>query len=196
MQNKLSRIFIITGAVLILSALFLWGYNRYEDKQAGKEAENTLMEIEAALKNQKSKDTAPSEAEIDETLPVIEINGYEYIGYLSIPELELELPVMAEWSYERLKIAPCREMGSSRSDNLVIAAHNYPSHFGRLKELNVEAEVIFTDMEGLVNQYAVKEIRITDPYDVEAVKKSGYDLVLYTCTLGGKTRVTVFCNKI
>ena len=33
------------------------------------------------------------------------------------------------------------------------------------------------------------------PDEVEAVQNSGYDLVLYTCTYGGKTRVTVFCNR-
>ena len=34
-----------------------------------------------------------------------------------------------------------------------------------------------------------------DPTDVDAVKNSGYDLVLYTCTYGGKTRIVVFCDR-
>ena len=29
----------------------------------------------------------------------------------------------------------------------------------------------------------------------EKIAKSPYDLVLYTCTIGGKTRVAVFCNR-
>jgi len=30
---------------------------------------------------------------------------------------------------------------------------------------------------------------------VEAVEHSGHDLVLYTCTYGGKTRIVVFCDR-
>ena len=33
------------------------------------------------------------------------------------------------------------------------------------------------------------------PHSVEEVEHSGYALVLYTCTYGGKTRVTVFCDR-
>ena len=55
--------------------------------------------------------------------------------------------------------------------------------------------VTFTDMEGIVNTYCVEKIETLNPNEVDAVQNSGYDLVLYTCTKGGKTRVTVFCNR-
>ena len=32
--------------------------------------------------------------------------------------------------------------------------------------------------------------------DWQRVQNSGHDLVLYTCTKGGKTRVTVFCDRV
>ena len=117
------------------------------------------------------------------------------MGYIEIPTLGLKLPVMAQWDYDRLKIAPCRQFGSSRTDDLVIAAHNYESHFGRLKELVKGDTVTFTDMEGIINTYSVEKIETLKPESVDAVENSGYDLVLYTCTLGGKTRVTAFCNR-
>lgn len=56
-------------------------------------------------------------------------NGYEYIGYLSIPSIGLALPVMKQWSYAGLKIAPGRYSGSLYTDDLVIAGHNYNRHF-------------------------------------------------------------------
>ena len=37
---------------------------------------------------------------------------------------------------------------------------------------------------------------ILQPDDVDAVQNSGYPLVLYSCTYSGKTRLTVFCNKV
>lgn len=68
-------------------------------------------------------------------MPVKTINGRDYIGVLSIPSLELELPVISQWDYPALKVAPCRYSGSLYQDNLIICAHNYASHFGKLKEL-------------------------------------------------------------
>ena len=127
---------------------------------------------------------------------MVVLDGYEYVGYVEIPALGLKLPVMSEWDYTRLKVAPCRQLGSSRTDDLVIAAHNYENHFGRLKKLSEGDTVIFTDMEGVVNTYSVKKIETLNPNEVDAVQNSGYALVLYTCTKGGKTRVTVFCDRV
>ena len=39
---------------------------------------------------------------------IFDIDGNEYIGYLTIPALGLELPVMAELDSARLETAPCR----------------------------------------------------------------------------------------
>ena len=126
---------------------------------------------------------------------VVEIDGNEYVGEISIPAIGIDLPVMSEWSYPRLKIAPCRQFGSSRTDDLVIAAHNYESHFGKLTSLTAGDSVTFTDMDGIVNEYVVNKVEVLDPHSVEEVEHSGYALVLYTCTYGGKTRVTVFCDR-
>ena len=102
---------------------------------------------------------------------------------------------MSDWDYKRLKIAPCRQFGSSRTDDLVIAAHNYKTHFGLLGELSPGDPVAFTDMDGIVNHYSVAGTQVLQPTEVDAVQNSGYDLVLYTCTIGGRSRVVVFCNR-
>lgn len=188
MPKKVGIAIVAVGAVLILSALLLLLYNRYEDARAGREAADLLAKMRAAMEAGRS--------DLEPELPVVEVDGYGYVGYVEIPALELELPVMAEWDYDRLKIAPCRQFGSSRTDDLVIAAHNYQTHFGRLKELEAGETVRFTDMEGIVNTYAVAKNETLNPTEVDEVQNSGYDLVLYTCTLGGRTRVTVFCNRV
>lgn len=201
MPKKTGIAIVAVGAVLILSALLLFLYNRYEDAHAGQEAESLLGNVQTIIDERETSvpTTIPEETTPPETLapelPIAEIEGYGYVGYISIPKLELELPVMSEWDYNRLKLAPCRQFGSSRTDDLVIAAHNYESHFGHLKDLSVGEPVTFTDMEGIVNTYCVEKIETLNPNDVDAVQNSGYDLVLYTCTKSGKTRVTVFCNR-
>lgn len=184
--------FVLAGTVLMLSALSLFLYNQYEDARAGQEAENLqaiiLQSIPETQPAEKAKALTPQ-------MPVKEIDGYGYVGYLSIPDMELELPVMSEWDYTRLKIAPCRQFGSSRTDDLVIAAHNYKNHFADLEQLEVGAPVSFTDMEGIENQYRVALVALLAPTEVEAVQNSEHDLVLYTCTYNGKTRIVVFCDR-
>ena len=188
MPKKSGVILISLGAVLILAALLLFLYNRSEDRRAGQEAESLLEDVRSTMAA--NADPEPQEE------PAEEIT-YDYAGVIAIPDLSLELPVIDQWSYARLKVAPCRQSGAAADGDLVIAAHNYKSHFGYLDRLEPGASVIFTDMEGTVYRYAVEEIRQLEPEDVEDVSSvfsSEYPLVLYTCTPGGKARVAVFCR--
>ncbi len=199
MPKKTGIIFVTAGAVLMMSALSLILYNMYDEYRSAKEAEIMLDGIQSAISEQITEDLNSAIEEMNQLspeMPVVEIDGYGYIGYLSIPQIELELPVMNKWSYSRLKMAPCRHFGSSRTDDLVIAAHNYKSFFKRLHELEVGSEVFFTDMDGIVNTYSVTKMETLDPTAVEEVQKSGHDLVLYTCTPGGATRVVAFCDRV
>ena len=188
MPKKSGVILISLGAVLILAALLLFLSNRSEDRRAGQEAESLLEDVRSTMAA--NADPEPQEE------PAEEIT-YDYAGVIAIPDLSLELPVIDQWSYARLKVAPCRQSGAAADGDLVIAAHNYKSHFGYLDRLEPGASVIFTDMEGTVYRYAVEEIRQLAPEDAEDVSSvfsSEYPLVLYTCTPGGKARVAVFCR--
>ena len=135
-----------------------------------------------------------------EKIPVematVEAEGYDCIGILSIPVLNLELPVLADWSYAKLKKAPCHYYGTYYEKDFVIAAHNYQTHFGRLPELITGDIVIFTDVNGVVYCY---EIVLFETLPKDATKEmitSGFDLSLYTCTPGGANRITVRCNAV
>lgn len=204
MPKKAGIAMIAMGAVLILSALLLLRHNLQEDASAGQEAENLMAQMQSILERQTLPSTQPTQPgetteptqPLDPEMPVTYINGYGYIGYLEIPNLDLKLPVMADWDYDRLQIAPCRQFGSSRTDDLVIAAHNYDSHFGKFKDLAPGHYLTFTDMDGIVTTYRVEKNEVLQPDAVDAVQNSDYDLVLYTCTKGGKTRIVLFCNRI
>jgi sortase A len=126
-------------------------------------------------------------------MPTVEIEEDEYIGKLEIPSLGLSLPVMSDWSYPKLKKAPCRYAGSAYMGNLIIAAHNYTRHFGKLKYLSEGDVVTFTDMDGNVFNYQVAEIEQLEPTAIEYMEAGDWDLTLFTCTVGGSYRVTVRC---
>ena len=213
MPKKAGIVFVMMGAVLILSALLLFLYNGAENEDAGRQAQIALLEVQSAIveRNEnldKTKDAqketvsggevTPAEetaTRLDE-LPVVTIQGYEYIGYLTIPALEIELPVMSDWDYAKLRIAPCRQFGSPLTDDLVIAAHNYKRHFGQLSSLQPGDEAVFTNMDGYEDYYELVKVETLQPTAVNEVQNSGYDLVLYTCTYGGATRVVAFFDRV
>lgn len=180
---------MILGAVLVLAALSLFLWNRWEDGRAGASVDEILTQIEAAVEEGK---TDPDSTSDDMTERMID--GYSYIGVLTIPSLGLELPVMSDWSYPQLRIAPCRYSGSVATGDLVIAAHNYSRHFGSIKNLTAGDKVYFADLNGAVTAYEVVEVDILNPTAIEEMTDSGFDLTLFTCTYGGKSRVTVRCN--
>ena len=134
--------------------------------------------------------------DIPKEMLTTQVDGYDCIGVLSIPVLELELPVLTDWSYAKLKIAPCHYFGSYYEKDFVIAAHNYQSHFGRLSALQPKDLVLFTDISGTVYCYEVVLLETLPANATEEMITSGFDLSLYTCTPGGSNRVTVRCNAV
>ena len=130
-------------------------------------------------------------------MPTTTVGYNECIGILSIPALGLELPVLTDWSYEKLKVAPCHYYGSYYDKNFVIAGHNYRAHFKRFPELKQGDLIIFTDVTNTAHYYEVVLLETLAEDATEQMITSGFDLSLYTCTPGGGAgRVTVRCNTI
>ena len=191
------------GFLLIAAALSLTVYNLWDDRRADIESEKVVGQLPGPSPAAPPQLEDPGEQEIPDyilnpkmDMPVMEIDGNDYIGTLSIPSLELSLPVMSEWSYPKLRIAPCRYTGSAYQGNFVIAAHNYRTHFGLLGDLNAGDQVEFTDTDGNTFFYEVGEVQVLEPTAIEEMVESDWDLSLFTCTLGGRTRLTVRCKKI
>ena len=201
----------VVGFLFIAAAVILTMNNLNEQETAAEASEQVmtmLQEKKAATVKQRPDGVVNVNVQpvatpipdyiIDPTreMPVQNINGNDYIGVLSMPTIDIELPVMNEWSYPKLKVAPCRYCGTAYLENFVICAHNYDRHFGRINTLHQGDKIIFTDMAENVFEYEVSSIEILRPYQVSEMKNSGFDLTLFTCTIGGATRVTVRCTKL
>lgn len=201
MRSKLGLLCIFLGILLLCGALSLFLHNQNEDSLAAQGAMEALPQVLEQIPDDPSRDALaermiPLEYRDAASLEMteVEINGYAYIGYLAIPSLELNLPILSDWDGARLQIAPCRYHGSVNGENLVLMAHNYASHFGRIADLKAGDSVIFTDMDGVVTHYRVEARDILPPDAVEEMTAGEFDLTLFTCTYGGENRVTVFCD--
>ncbi len=197
---KRINFFTVFGIIFLLGALTLSGYNFYDEYRAAQSVQNIL---EDAAEQTDEENNVVGELVVSDYLldpemdmPVKTVDGQKYVGVLKIPALSLTLPVLNDWSYGKFKIAPCKYYGSVYQDNMVIAAHNYRRHFGKLKTLKPGNNVSFTDIDGNEFEYEVTEVQILKPRDVEDMTQSEADLTLFTCTVGGRTRVTVRCERI
>lgn len=193
---KRGAFWIHLGLLLIAAALFLSTYNTMDSRKAGETSRQVIAQMCGALPTQTTAETeAPAVPEYlldaDREMPVQTVDGRDYIGVLTIPALELELPVLSQWDYPALKVAPCRYSGSLYQDNLIICAHNYASHFGKLKDLHVGDTAIFTDMDENVVRFQLAAQETIQPEDLEAMEAGHWDMTLFTCTVGGQSRVAV-----
>ena len=204
MRKWIGVICVFLGVLCILSAIGLVAYNRWEDETAEKIAQDFLKDIQSIIDEPQPELPLPDDTvnlpDDPEKIPIematVKVDGYDCIGILSVPVLDLELPVLTDWSYAKLKKAPCHYYGSYYEKNFVIAAHNYKSHFGRLSQLQAGDIVIFTDVNGADHYYEVALLETLPKEATLEMIASGFGLSLYTCTPGGASRVTVRCNFI
>ena len=131
----------------------------------------------------------------------------EVFGVLSIPKLNLQMPIYMGATKENMA-AGAAVMGQTSlpiggSDtNCVLAGHrgwNGAAYFLYINQLEPGDTVTVTNLWETLN-YQVKETRIIDPNDVEAALiQPGHELLtLLTChppASGGKQRYLVFCER-
>ena len=204
MRKGFSICCIALGICCLIASVGFIVHNNWEEETAQNSSKNILQDIQENILVIKHEESISEDIERDESEEIsidipqemlaTQVDGYDCIGILSIPVLELELPVLTNWSYAKLKIAPCHYFGSYYEKDFVIAAHNYQSHFGRLSNLQPKDLILFTDISGTVHCYEVVLLETLPADATEEMITSGFDLSLYTCTPGGANRVTVRCN--
>ena len=203
MRKRTAKIMVFMGIVCVIAALSLFVYNKIQSSNAAKFAE-AVFELQKSHYQENGDNQKEQSNDNDQSIDYISgtqmdtvaFREYEFIGYLSIPVLRLNLPVMADWSYDNLNLSPCRYSGSPSTDDFVIAAHNYSSHFGFISSLNRDDTVSFIDVHGQQIDYHVELIDTLSSADVKNMTSGEYDLTLFTCTYSGQARITVRCSRI
>lgn len=214
MKARRGEILAVAGALCVLASAVLFGHNVADAARASRESAAALAAVNAAITErnaapeQNAADGATVERENADGAPPasatpqaiadpdvgVTVDGERYLGYVSMPVLNLELPVYAEWDDARLQSAPCRYAGSIAGGALVIGAHNYDRHFGGISKLAEGDVVLLTDGNGTTHRYTVAESEILPPDAVDEMKSDEWELTLFTCTYGGQNRVTVRCT--
>lgn len=131
----------------------------------------------------------------------------DVFGVLSIPKLELEMPLYLG-ATDRHMADGAAQLGQTsipiggENTNAVIAGHrgyNGAPYFRYVPELQIGDSVDITNLWGTLH-YKVVETRIIQPNDIDAIKiQPGRDLItLLTChpyASGGRQRFLVICER-
>lgn len=192
---------IVFGSILLLIASVWTGSNIAEERLAGQSAAKILSELnrtqsESVLTNSQQEVPDYQIAPEMEMPAVTADDGRRYVGILSIPAFEIELPILEEYNEIALKSAPCLYRGSIYTEDAIIAGHNYKSHFGPIHNLIAGETVSFTDMDGNQFLYQVSEVEVIDGTDVDGLSEGDWDLSLFTCTLDRAHRTVVRCQAV
>jgi len=212
-MNKHTRygcVLVALGLCMVLAGTAMYMMYQKQDQLAGQNASMLLEQFKANrhffIQAPELPDSSlppeevpqatevPGETQAPE-LPEQTFSGYSIIGILRIPALDLELPVLKDWSYPLLNVAPCRYSGSLGEGNLIIMGHNYVSHFTPLHQIGVGTAVEFEDAWGTVHCFVVEARETLHKTQGEDLP-SDYPLSLFTCTAGGQSRLVIRCSQV
>lgn len=175
------------GALMMTIALFLGVHYVMDEWRSGGYASSALQVLEQV---EQTGETIPSEM----GLPAYEANGRVYVGTLTIPALDMVLPIMDSYTPYNRKVGPSIYWGSPEESFMVIAGYGFQGHFAPLKKLTAGDEVLYAGVGGEPLRYTVAKVEILKPSEVEEMLSGTYPLTLFTSTTGGNSRLAVRCE--
>ena len=119
---------------------------------------------------------------------------YTTIGVLSIPKLNVRLPVIGECSDALLNISCCRISGlaEDKPNRLVISGHNIWSHFKGLDTIKIGDQIAFTTVNGETYYYqAIEFVDLHKTEGADVLATVGWDITLITCKTNNTYRTVV-----
>ena len=140
-----------------------------------------------------SNDTTNSETQENDKTKVYTYtaeNGktYDMIGSLEIPSLDIKYPILSTTSEELLKVSLTKYWGGNPNEvgNLCILGHNFKDSkfFGNLLNIEENAIIKVTDIDGNTLDYKVYETSIVEPEDTSCTSQltDGHtEVTLITC---------------
>lgn len=199
MKRNLRAVTLITfGLLLILTAAGLFAVYQQEAETAGENAQQLLAALTDEIQQNQEQalyDTAVQERSTGQMLQTT-LQGYDLVGVIRVPSAGVELPVLDGWSYDLLKLSPCRYSGSVEGQDLILLGHNYKKHFAPLKQVVAGDRVEFQDVSGAVHRYTVSATQVLKATQLDELTGTDHALTLFTCTTGGQSRFVVRCDPV
>ena len=180
---------LIIGALLILATIAYFAYNAIKASQIRKNNEVLLDKLNTLI-----PDPHPGVIEEgrDTMMPVLSVEGVDYIGIITIPAYEIEIPVASKWDEEKNKGILTKYYGSLSAHSLILGADNALGLFGFSGQITKDDNVFFTDTKGTVYTYSVDDVRRVKKITLDDISYDG--LTIFIRSRSSSDYVVVYCK--
>ena len=188
-MKKLQKFFLLAGVGLLAVAavvLIVW---QCDIHSAAKKAESYVQTICTLTPQAQS---AVLEERQNNTMPVLSIDGTDFVGIVEMPKYGSALPVGANWG--NVSKFPCLFDGSAYDRTLQIGATNQKGQYDFYREISVGDSVFFTDMAGNRFSYQVTNIRNAKTVDQTTLQQQDGALTLFIKNIYAFEYTVIFCD--
>ena len=129
----------------------------------------------------------------DANMPVLEIEGTDYVAVVEVPSFGITLPVADQWDADKLYRSPARFLGSVYDNTLILGGADDAQQFGFCDKIQHGALVTVTDMTGAQFSYTVSEIDRAKHAETQWLAEADCDLTLFCHDVYSMEYIAVRC---
>ena len=183
------KICLLAGIGILIAAgvmMLLWQWNIRAFEQ---QSQNYVHTLRSLIPEPQS---AALEERRNNAMPVLSLDGTDFIGILEIPRYDSVLPVCANW--DNPIRYPCCLSGSIYDGTIQIGGTSQTGQYDFYREISVGDSVFFTDMEGNRYTLTVSNLRYEKHADASALQSCEASLTLFIKNIYAFEYLIVFCD--
>ena len=175
-MKKQLNIPLLLGIVLILISLGFLVFSLIKNHVDDENAQNVADQIRSLL-----PPITPGSMEdrSDNSMPVLQLNGQDYLALLEVPSQNVCLPVAAGWDVNALSALPRHYFGSAYNNTLIIGGSDRAGQFDFCPKIDIGEAVTVTDMTGSRYTYRVTKIQRASSVDAARLTQGNPGLTLF-----------------
>lgn len=181
--QKLGLLLILLSSLTLLGTEVMAAYHRSAAREIAGQLENRLPERREGDVHSYS----------DPAMPVLQIQGTDFVGLLEVPSFGVSLPIGNSWSSAGASRYPCRFLGSAYDNSLILGGVNRKGQLDFCEKLDLGDRITVTDMTGAKFSYEVVRIDRRDSADSAVLRETDSALTLFVHSKTWSGYVIVRC---
>lgn len=190
MKSRLNLLLKLGIFLILLSLSFLIFFRGFVFWNC-KSAETLTSRIEAVLPPRTPGDPQDTS---DSAMPVLQLDGKDFCGLISVPAFGVKLPVFDTWKPSAVIRYPCRFWGTIYDGSLILGGSSQLGQFDFCSRLDLDDRIIITDLLGTEYTCRVDRIDRSSSADFARLSSGGYPLTLFAPDGFSTSYIIVRCS--
>lgn len=166
---KLGFFLVLVSFLMLVGAEIYAGFNRTATQKLTEQIQSYLLERTEGEPQDYS----------DAQMPVLQMQGEDFLGLLEISEYGVALPVGSSWESGDQNRYPCRFWGSVYDSSLIIGGSGRKGQLDVCSRMDLGDKIRITDMTGTQFCFEVSGIDRRSHADMEIFQEKQSDMILF-----------------